>query len=161
MGFGASTYAVTTPGDLPARITDDGVGCELWVEQFVAAGAATVSLTCNYKDVGDGASVGVINPVVSSPVIGQMQPVPLEAGDTGVRSLVSCVNSNTWTSGTWGMTILKTIAQIEFPAANLGLTMDWSKVLAAVHPDACLFFYFLANSASLPVVTGTAWFIDK
>jgi len=60
MGFAAGTYTVTTPGALPARITDYGVGCELWVEQFVAAGAVTGTLTANYKNPADGAEAGVI-----------------------------------------------------------------------------------------------------
>ena len=53
--FGAGTYTITTPGNLPARITDGGVDCELWVEQFVAAGAASGTLTANYVEPGGGA----------------------------------------------------------------------------------------------------------
>jgi hypothetical protein len=90
-----------------------------------------------------------------------MQNVPLQAGDLGIKSLTSVVISDTWTSGTFGMTILKTHAQIEIPGANMGLTQDWSKVLVTIPADACLFFYFLANSASAPVALGTVWVIDK
>ena len=161
MGFAATTYTVTTPGALPARIADDGLGCELWVEQNVAAGSVTGTLTANYKNVADDAKAGVIATLVSSPVIGQMQPVPLQAGDTGIRSLVSVVNGGSWTSGSWGMTILKNYAQIEIPGIGYGQTHDWSKVLAAIPDDACLFFYFLANGATAPVALGTAWIIDK
>ncbi|MCJ7797174.1 MAG: hypothetical protein MUQ56_10480, partial [Thermoleophilia bacterium] len=59
MGFAAGTYAVTTPGSLPARITDGGVDCELWVEQFIAAGAASGTLTANYVEPGGGARAGI------------------------------------------------------------------------------------------------------
>ena len=161
MGFAATTYTVTTPGALPARITDDGVGCELWVEQNVAAGSVTGTLTANYKNVADDAKAGVIATLVSSPVIVQMQPVPLQAGDTGIKSLVSVVNGGSWTSGTWGMTILKNHAQIEIPGIGYGVTQDWSKVLTGIPADACLFFYFLANGTTAPVALGTAWIIDK
>lgn len=161
MGFAAATYTVTTPGALPARITDSGVGCELWVEQFVAAGSATGTLTVNYLNTAAAAKAGVIASVVSSPVIGQMQPVPLVAGDLGVSQLVSVVNSATWNSGSWGMTILKTFAQIEFPTTNTGQTLDWSKALVAIPADACLFFYFLANGTTAPQALGTLWVIDK
>jgi hypothetical protein len=161
MGFAAATYTVTTPGALPARIVDDGVGCELWVEQNVAAGAATGTLTANYVDPAANPKAGILATLVSAPVIGQMQFVPLQAGGTGIKQLTSVVNSNTWTSGSWGMTILKTIAQIEFPDSCQGHTQDWSKVLTAIPADACLFFYYLATVTTAPVALGTAWVIDK
>lgn len=159
MGFAAATYTVTTPGTLPARITDAGLGCELWVEQVVGTGAATGTLTANYLDSAGGAKAGVLG-VVTSPLIGQMQPVPL-ADNLGISVLVSAVNSATWTSGTWGMTILKNYAQIEIPGIGYGVTQDWSKVLAQIPANACLFFYFLANNATGPLALGTAWVIDK
>ena len=162
MGYGAATYTVTTPGELPARITDYGVGCELWVEQFAAAGAATVSLTCAYKNPGDGAENGVINPVVSAPLIGQMQPVPLQVGATGIRSLVSVTNSNTWTSGTWGMTILKRIATIEVMYGGAGKTLDWAGLgLPRIPNDACLFWLFQGAAATATQITGSMAIIDK
>jgi len=161
MGFAAATYTVTTPGALPARITDNGEGCEIWVEQFVAAGAATGTLTVNYKDVGDAAGAGVIAAVVSAPVIGQMQPVPLAVGDTGVRSIVSAVNSATWTSGTFGITIVKRI--VEIPCGIIGVVQpfDWAACLAAIPADACLQWIWMAETTTAPTVTGTVSIIDK
>jgi hypothetical protein len=161
MGYAASTYAVTTPGSLPARITDLGVGCELWVEQNVAAGAASGTLVANYQNTTPAAKSGTIAAVVSAPVVGQMQPVPLQAGDLGISQLTSVVTNATWTSGSFGMTILKTYAQIECPIVGLGVTQDWTKVLAPIPADACLFFYFLANGATAPLALGTVWVIDK
>ena len=84
MGFAAGTYTVTTPGSLPARITDNGVGVQAFVENFVAAGAATGTLTLNYLNAATGAAkTGVIGTVVSAPVAGQVQPIPWAVGDTG------------------------------------------------------------------------------
>lgn len=162
MGFAASTYTVTTPGNLPARITDSGVGCEIWVEQFAAAGAASGTLTVNYLNTLGAAKAGVIAAVVSAPVIGQMQPVPLQVGDTGVSQIVSVVNSATWTSGSWGMTILKRIATIELPVVGVGTTADWSRLaLPAIPADACLMFFFLASTTTAPVLCGQMSIIDK
>ena len=162
MGFAASTYTVTTPGALPARITDYGVGCEIWVEQFIAAGAASGTLTVNYKNPADGAEAGVIPAVVSAPVIGQMQPVPLLAGATGVRSIVSVVNSATWTSGSWGMTICKPVAQIEIPLAGVGKTLDWAALgLPALVNDMCLFFIWQGGAATANQILARLRIIDK
>lgn len=162
MGFAASTYTVTTPGTLPARITDNGVGCELWCEQNVAAGAASGTLTVNYKNVADAAKAGVIAAVVSAPVIGQMQPVPLAAGDTGVRSVVSAVNSATWTSGSFGITIVKrTGVELSVPVIGVGTVLDWAGCLAAIPADACLQWIWHAETTTAPVVTGHVMIIDK
>lgn len=162
MGYGASTYTVTTPGDLPARITNNGVGCELWVEQFVAAGAASGTLTCAYKNPDNGDESGVIPAVVSAPVIGQMQQVPLQVGATGVRQLVSVTNSNTWTSGSWGMTILKRIATIEVINGVLGKTLDWAGLgLPKIPNDACLFLIWQGSTNTASAVTGQLALIDK
>jgi hypothetical protein len=162
MGYAASTYTVTTPGVLPARITDYGVGCEIWVEQFVAAGSASGTLTVNYKNPADGAEAGVIPSVVSAPVIGQMQPVPLLAGATGVRSIVSAVNSATWTSGSWGLSIVKPVAQIEIPLAGIGKTLDWAALgLPALVNDMCLFFIWQGGAATANQVLARLRIIDK
>lgn len=162
MGFAAGTYAVTTPGTLPARITDSGVGCELWVEQFAAAGAATGTLTANYLNTLGQAKAGVIAVVVSGPVVGQMQPVPLQTGDLGISQLTNVVTSATWTSGTWGMTILKRICAIEFPTANVGRVLDWAMLgLPDILNDACIGFMFLANAATAVVMQGQLRIIDK
>jgi hypothetical protein len=154
MGFAASTYTVTTPGTLPARITDNGVGVEAWVEQFVAAGAASGTLTLNYKNVADAAKAGVIAAVVSAPVAGQMQPIPLQVGDTGVRSVVSAVNSATWTSGSFGITLLKRIVEIPMPIIGVNSVLDYAAcALATVPDDACLMAIWQGN-------TTTATYID-
>jgi hypothetical protein len=162
MGYANATYTVTTPGNLPARITDYGVGCQIWVEQFVAAGSASGTLTVNYKNPADGAEVGIIPAVVSAPVIGQMQPVPLATGATGVRSLVSVVNSATWTSGSWGMTILKPIAALSLPLAGIGNTLDWATLgLPDLPSDACLSFIWQGGAATANQVMSRLEIIDK
>ncbi len=162
MGFAATTYTVTTPGSLPARITDNGLGCELYVEQFVAAGAASGTLTVNYVAPGGGNEVGIIPAVVSAPVAGQMQAVPLATGATGVKSLTSVVNSATWTSGSWGMTICKHIASVEVPLAGIGRTLNWADLgLPPIPNDACIFFVWQGGATTATQVQCTFEVIDK
>lgn len=162
MGFAASTYAVTTPGSLPARITDAGLGCEIWVEQAVAAGAASGTLTVNYLDEGGAAGAGVIAAVVSAPVAGQMQPVPLAAGDLGVSGIVSAVNSASWTSGSFGITVLKRLAAIPLTLANIGNVMDWAQLaLAKIPNNVCPFFFYQATATTAATHYGELNVIDK
>lgn len=162
MGFAASTYAVTTPGSLPARITDGGVGCELWVEQFVAAGAASGTLTANYVEPGGGARAGIIPAVVSAPLIGQVQAVPRQVGSVGIQQLTSIVTSATWTSGTFGATICKHVASIEVPLAGIGKTLDWAMLgLPEMVDDMCLFFIWQGGATTAPQVQATLDIVDK
>lgn len=161
--FGAGTYAITTPGALPARITDNGLNCELWVEQFVAAGAASGTVTATYVNTEPtGSRTGIIPAVVSAPLIGQMQPVPLRVGDLGISQLTQVVNSATWTSGSWGMTIVKPVAAIEVPLAGVGKTLDWAGLgLPALTNDMCLFFIWQGGAATANQVLARLRIIDK
>jgi len=163
MGFAAGTFAVTTPGNLPARITDNGVKVEAWVEQFVAAGAASGSLTLNYLNANTGAAKsGVISSVVSAPVVGQMQPIPLAVGDLGVRQVTSVVTSATWTSGSFGITLLKRVCEVPITTANVATVLDWAQLgLPKIPNDACLMAFFLANGTTAPVLIGSLDLIDK
>lgn len=162
MGFAAATYSVTTPGNLPARITDSGVGCELWVEQFAAAGSASGTLTAAYLNTAGASKSGVIAAVVSAPVAGQMQPIPLQVGDTGISQLTSLTNSATWTSGSFGATILKRIAMIEIPVPGVANTQDWGLLsIPPIPADACLMFIVHATTTTGPILLGSLDFIDK
>ncbi|MCX5864920.1 MAG: hypothetical protein NTW42_07585 [Deltaproteobacteria bacterium] len=162
MGFAAGTYTVTTPGALPARVTDAGIDCELFVEQFVVAGAASGTLTANYLNTASAAKSGVIAAVTSAPVAGQLQPVPFTAGDIGISQLTSVVTSATWTSGTFGMTILKRLVEFPVISANIGINMDWAALgLQKIPADACLMLLFLAANTTAPVVIGSMDIIDK
>lgn len=162
MGFAAGTYSVVTPGNLPARITDNGVGCELWIEQFVAAGAASGTLTADYLDAASGAArQGVISAVTSAPVAGQIQPVPLAAGSNGIRQLTSITTSATWTSGSFGATIIKRLVEIPI-VANMGQNLDWAQLgLPKLPNGACLMFAWLASGTTAPVIIGSASVVDK
>lgn len=161
MGFAAATYTVTTPGSLPARITDGGVGVEAWVEQFVAAGAASGTLTLNYLNTAAASKSGVISAVVSAPVVGQMQPIPRAVGDLGISQVTSAVNSATWTSGSFGITLLKRIAEVPLPLAGVSQIYDWGAILAKIPADACVGFAIQASSTTAPVLSGSLLVGDK
>ena len=162
MGFASGTYTVTTPGSLPARITDNGVGCQLWVEQYAAVGAASGTLVANYLNPSGGAESGTIPAVVSSPLQGQMQQVPLAVGATGIKQLTSIVTNQTWTAGTFGMTILKPIAAIPLLVAGVGYVLDWASVgLPQIPPNACLMWIFQGATVNANQIVSKTEIIDK
>ena len=162
MGFAAGTYAVTTPGALPARITDSGVGVEAYVEQYVVAGAASGTLTLNYLNTAAAAKSGVIAAVVSAPSASQLQPIPWQTGDVGISQVTSAVTSATWTSGTFGITLLKRIAEI--PLASIGVSgvIDWALAgLPTIPADACLQLIYIGSNTTAATVLGNVTIIDK
>jgi hypothetical protein len=160
MGYTNQAWAVTTPGNLPARITDNGLNCELVVEQFVAAGAASGTLTCAYLDSAGASKSGVIAAVVSAPVAGQIQFVPM-ANNLGIKQLTSATNSVSWTSGTWGMSIIKRIVEIDIPVAT-GKTADWASLgLPKLPSDCCLMFIYCADGTTARTIYGRINVIDK
>lgn len=162
MGFAASTYTVTTPGSLPARITDNGVGVKAFVENFVAAGAASGTLTMNYVNtVPTGGRSGVISAVVSAPLAGQLQPIPLQVGDLGISQLTSIVTSATWTSGSFGITLMKLIAAVPCPVAGVWNTLDWAAVLEKIPADACVQFALHASTTTAASVFANMTIGDK
>lgn len=163
MGFAAGTYAVTTPGSLPARITDGGFGVEPWLENFVAAGAASGTATLTYVNAaGTTGRTGVISAVVSAPVAGQMQPFPYQAGDFGISQVTNVITSATWTSGSFGVTLLKRIVEIPLLLANVAVTLDWAAcALKRIPSDACIFPFIHATTTTAPTIQGSINIIDK
>ena len=163
MGFAAATYTVTTPGSLPARITDNGLNCELIQENYAVAGAASGTLTANYLDSSNGSVSGVIPAVVSAPASGQVQFIPL-ANNLGVKQLTSIVTSATWTSGTsWGASIIKRICEVPIIAIAGGGVLDWASLpIQKLPSDCCLMLiYGPADGTTAPVVIGAVNVIDK
>lgn len=158
----AGTITVTTPGTLPARITDNGVDVEAWLESYTAGGASTGTLTLNFTDANTGAAkTSVITPV-SAPVIGQIQPFTVPAGVSGVRMVQSVANSATMTSGTYGVTLMKPVLRVPVLGAGLGEVQDWAKTgLQKVPSDACLFWVYLAQNTTAATIIGSVDIIDK
>lgn len=159
MGFAAATYTVTTPGSLPARVTDNGAGCEVFIEQFVAAGAASGTITINYVNAAGSNVSAVIAAAVSAPVVGQMQRFPISGG---IQSVTSIVTSATWTSGSFGVTIARRLLELPAQLANvIGSPLDWrDTALQVVDDDACLMLALVATATTAATSQGTLKLVD-
>ena len=163
MGFAANMYTVTTPGSLPGRITDGGVGVEAWIDTLAVNGAASGTLVLNYLDTLGNPKAGTVPAVVSAPAANQIQPIPLAADSLGISQVVSAVINQTWTSGTFGILLAKRLLEIPIPAAAMGVNLDWASlgIPQIDNANACLMWAFLAGNASGPTVLGTMDMIDK
>ena len=159
----AGTVSVTTPGNLPARITDNGVDVEAWLDVYAVGGASAGTATLNYLNANTGAAKsGPAFSLPSAPVVGRTIPFPLAAGDTGVRQITSMSNSATMTSGTYGLTLRKPLSRVPVLGVGLGTVYDWASLgLPKIPNGACLEILFLAQNATAPTIIGTMDIIDK
>ena len=132
---------------LPSR-ANNGEGAEIWLEWYVTTGATARIVTVTYTNsnnvTGRTATVSLPVSVRATSTI----RVPLQAGDTGVKSVQTVsLNGSTGTAGNFGVTIANRISTIDNVVANafsgvgpIGLN------LPKVPNGSCLFF--IVNSAT-------------
>jgi hypothetical protein len=77
--------------------------------------------------------------------VGLLIPIPLQAGDTGIRSIESVtVAGTTGTAGNFGVCLYKPLAMISLESATGVMPLDSVSTgciigsLCEIHPDACL-----------------------
>ncbi len=77
--------------------------------------------------------------------LGVLLPIPLQAGDTGVRSIESVtLAATTGTAGNFGVCLFKPLSMISLESATGAMPLDSVSTgciigsLAEIHPDACL-----------------------
>ncbi len=160
---GTGVLTVTTPGSMPARITDNGHGCEIWIEQYVAPSPnwGAGNFTVNYLDTaGNPQTISLA--VLVSPNAGHMRQMFHATGAAGVSQITSVQRTGTGTTGTWGVTVLKRVAELQIISGQPNRVMDWAEVgLAKIPNDACLMFFTQSTGATAPFIYGTLDIVDK
>lgn len=137
------------------RPDNTGANNELWIEWYGATGSSQYNLSVIYKDqLGNPQTTTFAFPL--SPVVGQMYPVPLVAGSTGVRSITSVqLSGSTGTAGNFGLTILRRLGEIVCMMAATGDTLDpFALGLPTIDTSACLFLFGLASATTIPDIKG-------
>lgn len=159
--FGQGTHPITTPGTLPAR-AGNGEGVEIWLETYANIGASTGTFTVTYLNtLGELKTSQSVTPQ-SSATAGQMLPIPLAQGDSGVSQIISVTKTNTWTSGSFGLTLLKRIIEIPIPGVPNANTTDWTRTgLPVVPPETAIMLVCQNQTTSRPLVDVSLTLIDK
>jgi hypothetical protein len=136
--------SITTPGAIPARDASgstNGDGVELWLEIYSAPGATAATWTVTYTNsAGVGGRTATYLHPANAETAGQMVPMVLQAGDTGVRSVESFQCSvSSGTAGNVGITLLRRLAFLPLSLVNAGQLLDALACGAPLLPDdACL-----------------------
>lgn len=137
---GTSVASQTVNSTALSRYTD-GVGVEAWVEFYSAIGATGRTLTVTYTNqAGTGSRTGTYTHPANAESVGQMVPIVLQAGDTGVRSVESVQwDGSTGTAGDFGITLIKRIIEVNVAVAAVFAWKDAiNGGMPEVKSDACL-----------------------
>lgn len=161
-GFGTvvtTAQNVVTGGTLPAGRTPVGASdVELWLEVYTAPGATGATWTITAPDGGGTSRAYTYAHPANAESVGQMMPVvPPAAAAAGVNiptSFQASVSSGT--AGDIGITLMRRLAVIPFPLANIGQALDALAIgLPEVYDDACLAFMVQCSTTSTGVYLGS------
>ena len=154
---GTLTTAQAVNGAALTRHTT-GEDVELFLEVYTATGATASNVTISYTNSAGVA--GRTTPAVAmqvTPLVGQMLPIPLQSGDTGIRSVQSVtLSASTATAGNFGITLVKRIAEIPITVAGTGVVLDpFALGFPTIENNACLSFMVVTATTSTGFITGT------
>lgn len=134
-----------------------GAGVQIWLEWYTTTGTGTPTATVSYTNQAGTAGRSTVSPAwVANMAVGQMLPVPLAAGDTGVRSVQTVTLSGaTSLAGDFGIVLLKPLFDIPIITANAGVYQDaFACGMPQVANSACLSLMMLASTASMLPIAG-------
>lgn len=155
-GTVATAQTIASFPGLPTRAST-GDYVEPWLEWYTSTGATAVNATLAYTNSGGTAGrTGVATAITATAIAGMMIPLNLQAGDTGVRTPVSVtLSASTLTAGNFGLTLLRRIAEIPIPVANVATPIDvFTLGLPILPDDACIALACLCSAATTGNIGG-------
>jgi hypothetical protein len=156
---GLSATATTNQAITTAALTryTTGAGVMPWFECYTVMGSASAA-TLNFTytdDAGNTGQAGTWAKPAVAPAANEMFPLPLLAGDQGIRAITGYSWSVTQTSGDWGFTFMKPIVTIPLPQVNAGVVYDaFSSGLTEITDDACLAMVMLCGVTAMGSIQG-------
>ena len=161
-GIVATAQAVTSFPVL-TRPDVNGTGLEIWIECYTATGSTASSITVQYTNSDSVAGRSTVSTahIVSMPA-NRMYRVPLQSGDTGVKSIQSItLSGTTGTAGSFGVTLMRKIAVTGTAVANVPVVNDFAALgMPLVQNGTALNAIHQAATTSSGVILGVLTFID-
>lgn len=150
-GIVTSAQTVGTPS--LTRWTS-GVGVGAWIEIYTALGSTACTATVSYTNQAGTSGQSGTAAITASPIAGQMFPISLATGDTGVRAVASVTLSvTTGTAGSFGVTLTQRVVTVPIVLANVGILLDYAQLgLPVIANNACLAWKVLATTTNTGVV---------
>ncbi len=170
-GGGSGTVTTAQTVNTPALTRWGGalaVGNQIWIEIHTQIGATGSTLSVSYTNqAGTAGRTSISIPIGGAGLREQtrMLPVPLQAGDTGVRSVESfTLSATTGTAGNIGVVIARPILFGASADAGIPYVRDLITELPPaqeVLADACLALKYVANSTPPPTNLGMMAYVEK
>ena len=161
-GIVATAQAVTSFPVL-TRPDVNGTGLEIWIECYTATGSTASNITVQYTNSDSVAGRSTVSTahIVSMPA-SRMYRVPLQSGDTGVKSIQSVtLSATTGTAGSFGVTLMRKIAVTGAAIANVPVVNDFAALgMPLVQNGTALNAIHQATTTSSGVILGVLTFID-
>lgn len=153
---GTTTGAQTVNSTAITRPNANGDNVEAFIEWYAATGASAATITVSYTNQAGtaGRSSGAFT-IQATPVVGQMQQIPLQAGDTGVQSVQSVTLSvSTGTAGNFGITLLRRIGEIGSQASSMAIEDYLATGSPQVQDSACIAGMVFVSATTAMTLTG-------
>ena len=141
----------------------NGTGLEIWIECYTATGATASNVTVQYTNQSGTAGRNTVSTAhITSMPANRMYPVPLQAGDTGVKSVQSVtLSASTGTAGSFGVTLLKRIATIPLATANIPTVQDFATLgFSKIPANTALNFIHQGTTTSSGIILGSFTLIE-
>lgn len=167
-GLNGTTLTAQTVGGSLTRYTGaESVGNQIWVEVYTQIGTTATTITASYTDQdGNSGITSQTAPIGGTGLreVQRMIPIPLAAGDTGVRAVASVtLAASTTTAGDFGITVARPLAYIPIGVVGAGTVRDFISGLPSVieiKTDACLSLAWLANGTAGPQIWGSLHMVE-
>lgn len=155
-GLSGTVATAQTVGTPTLTRSTDGIGVEIYLEWYTATGGTAATVTASYTNTTPTSGRTTVSQTIqATPVAGQMQFLPLQAGDLGVTAVASVtLSGTTGTAGNFGITLVKRIAEVPITAANVGNVYD-QIVGPVVEDSSCLALMVLCSTTSTGLQSGS------
>ena len=166
-GLAATNIRSQSVGGTITRNTS-GSGNQIFIEIYDQIGVTGTVISASYTNQ-DGVS-GRLTQATTFGGTGfreaqRLIQLPLQSGDTGVRSVEHIkFTASTTTTGSFGVTLANPIVVISLGVVGVGGVRDLIAGLPGpieIESGSCLALYWLANTTTAPQVFGSLHFIDK
>jgi hypothetical protein len=155
---GTVTTAQNTTSLAVSRYTGAAAaGNRIFLEIYTQIGASGGTVTASYTNEAGNAGHSTSSTAIGGTGLREAQrliPLPLQAGDYGVRSVESVtITGSTGTAGDFGVTIVRPLSHFPGPTAAQGVARDYVGAFAPmpeILTDAALMLAYLANSTNVP-----------
>ena len=132
------------------------------MEIYTVTGATQATATATYTNSNNVSERLATATLVVSPVAGQMIPFSLASGDNGLRSVQQVALSvSTGVAGSFGLVLLKRLADIPLNAANVAAVMDTFTIgMPDIATNAHLCAAVLCSGTSTGIIHGTVQIVQ-